>query len=519
MAPFLFTLILKSTVVLGLAGFITALLGRASSAVRHLVWLAGLGAIVLMPAAILLVPEWRPAKTIRLQGGASVPTTIIIDVIAGESSGKLPLLNLASGIYLAGALLLLLRASVAQIRAARLARRSTDYDRLEQVPVRLSREVDVPLVCGLGAPAILLPEQVRDWPRNRLRVVLAHELMHVRRRDTWAMAVAQCACALYWPHPLVWWAAARMRSECERACDDGVLAGGEKASAYAEHLMEIVRGMQQPRPIIQGGITMIRIEELQHRLTTLLNPHASRRSVGPRLAALAACAALVVLVPLAALRAPAQVSGSTMTGVVRDASGATVPRAQVIVSQSGTSRKEFAITNDTGEFSFTPLPDGFYKVEVRKPGFALYEAGEIALKASAPVKVDVVLNIGRIQESMNVSAERVSPVTAANAQQGTVPKRIRVGGNVQASKLSYQEKPLYPADCKAERVEGTVMLTAVISREGVPINLEQVNQLVDARLVKAATDAVRQWRYQPTLLNGEPVEIVSQIQVNFTLTQ
>ena len=180
-------------------------------------------------------------------------------------------------------------------------------------------------------------------------------------------------------------------------------------------------------------------------------------------------------------------------------------------------RKEFSITNDTGEFSFTPLPDGFYKVEVRKPGFALYEAGEISLKSSEPVKVDVVLNIGRIQETVNVRADAAAP--AANPQPNTVPKRIRVGGNVQASKLIFKEHPLYPADCKAERLEGTVLLSAVISREGVPISLEQVNQLVDARFVKVATDAVRQWRYQPTLLNGEPVEIISMIQVNFTLAQ
>jgi len=223
------------------------------------------------------------------------------------------------------------------------------------------------------------------------------------------------------------------------------------------------------------------------------------------------------MLPLAALQAPAQAPGGAMTGVVRDPSGATVPRAQVILSKIGDSRKEFSITNDTGEFSFTPLPDGFYKVEVRKPGFALYEAGEISLKSSEPVKVDVVLNIGRIQETVNVRADAAAP--AANPQPNTVPKRIRVGGNVQASKLIFKEQPLYPADCKAERLEGTVLLSAVISREGVPISLEQVNQLVDARFVKVATDAVRQWRYQPTLLNGEPVEIISMIQVNFTLAQ
>ena len=71
--------------------------------------------------------------------------------------------------------------------------------------------------------------------------------------------------------------------------------------------------------------------------------------------------------------------------------------------------------------------------------------------------------------------------------------------------------------CKAEGVEGTVLLRAVISKEGTPLNLEVFNRLVDARLVEAAIDGVRQWRYQPTLLNGAPVEVVTEIQVNFRL--
>jgi protein TonB len=97
------------------------------------------------------------------------------------------------------------------------------------------------------------------------------------------------------------------------------------------------------------------------------------------------------------------------------------------------------------------------------------------------------------------------------------PTRIRVGGNVQQTKLESQIRPTYPPACKAEGVEGTVMLRAVISKEGTPLNLEPVNRLIDQRLVDASVEAVRQWRYKPTLLNGQPVEVVTEIQVNFVL--
>lgn len=80
-------------------------------------------------------------------------------------------------------------------------------------------------------------------------------------------------------------------------------------------------------------------------------------------------------------------------------------------------------------------------------------------------------------------------------------------------------RPAYPPDCKAEGVEGTVALRATIGRDGGMLNLERINELVDARLAQAAMDAVRQWRYQPTLLNGQPVEVLTEVEVNFTLNK
>lgn len=95
--------------------------------------------------------------------------------------------------------------------------------------------------------------------------------------------------------------------------------------------------------------------------------------------------------------------------------------------------------------------------------------------------------------------------------------RIKIGGDAQASKLVNKVTPLYPADCKAERVEGIVLLDAVIGKEGSVMSLNPVNQLVDLRLRDAALNAVRLWQYKPTLLNGNPVEVTTQIEVNFTL--
>jgi protein TonB len=96
------------------------------------------------------------------------------------------------------------------------------------------------------------------------------------------------------------------------------------------------------------------------------------------------------------------------------------------------------------------------------------------------------------------------------------PRRIRLGSLI-AAKIVYQPKPEYPELARLTRTEGTVELEAVIGRDGTIQELKVLRG--HPLLVRAALDAVRQWRYQPTLLNGEPVEVMTEITVNFRLAE
>jgi protein TonB len=97
------------------------------------------------------------------------------------------------------------------------------------------------------------------------------------------------------------------------------------------------------------------------------------------------------------------------------------------------------------------------------------------------------------------------------------PSRIRVGGNVQAANLIKKVTPAYPPLAKQARIQGVVRFTAIIGKDGTIQNLQLVTG--HPLLVPSATEAVKQWIYKPTLLNGEPVEVITQIDVNFTLSQ
>ncbi len=96
------------------------------------------------------------------------------------------------------------------------------------------------------------------------------------------------------------------------------------------------------------------------------------------------------------------------------------------------------------------------------------------------------------------------------------PKRIRVGGSVQRANLIRQVRPVYPPLARQARIQGTVKLTAIISKTGTIQELQVLSG--HPLLIPAALSAVKQWRYRPTLLNGQPVEVVTQVDVNFTLS-
>ena len=109
------------------------------------------------------------------------------------------------------------------------------------------------------------------------------------------------------------------------------------------------------------------------------------------------------------------------------------------------------------------------------------------------------------------------PEQAADTASNQIPQRIRVGGNVQAMNLIQRVTPPYPPDAKAARIQGVVRFQATIGKDGGILDLELVSG--PAMLVPAATEAVKQWIYKPTLLNGQPVEVITGIDVNFRLSQ
>jgi hypothetical protein len=165
----------------------------------------------------------------------------------------------------------------------------------------------MPMTWGWWRPVVLLPAEAAQWPDERRRVVLLHELAHVKRRDYLTQIAAQLVCALYWFNPLVWFAARQMCIEREAACDDLVLSGGCKASDYAGHLVEVAASFQRVPQM--AAIAMARSTQLQGRIAAIVDASRNRR-----LRTSAAVVILVLIAGIAVCLGGSGTDGSSDTG-------------------------------------------------------------------------------------------------------------------------------------------------------------------------------------------------------------
>jgi beta-lactamase regulating signal transducer with metallopeptidase domain/tetratricopeptide (TPR) repeat protein len=357
--PAIAQLLLQLT-VLGALGHLALLLARRrSAALRHLialVALAALPAVALMGGLPAPWSAWRlkapivpshvaaeklaaepafHATQIRESLAAAAPEPepdaelVAVPVRAPAPPPVFTRENAAAWLALAFVLvscLLLLRLSFGLYAAARAARRAIPAEdaRLERVldgsrrRLRIARPVQltlaeglgIPVVTGLLRPTLVLPAEAAEWPEERLQAVMLHEVAHVRRGDAGSLMLARLITATLWFHPFAWTLMRQMRRECERACDDVVLASGFRASDYADHLLSIARAAAGRR--IPGlTLAFARTSSLEGRLLSVLRGDLRRGPASARVRWGVTLAALLLVLPLSAVKVVGMVTDAT----------------------------------------------------------------------------------------------------------------------------------------------------------------------------------------------------------------
>ncbi|NQT38169.1 MAG: M56 family metallopeptidase, partial [Planctomycetes bacterium] len=155
----------------------------------------------------------------------------------------------------------------------------------------------VPMTWGILQPIVLVPRVWREWPVERQRIVLLHELAHVKRWDAAYQLAARLASAVYWFHPLVWYALRQLRAEREMACDDCVLMAGERPTNYAAHLLNIVRDCRSMAMV--AVVAMVQPGRLERRVRAILDKTRSRLPIGPAAGVAVLVCATILLIGVA----------------------------------------------------------------------------------------------------------------------------------------------------------------------------------------------------------------------------
>jgi beta-lactamase regulating signal transducer with metallopeptidase domain len=328
--------VLKLTLLLTLGTALAALLRGRSAATRHFVWTLTLFSALLLaaatwvaPALTVEIPDWRPRTTFvdtAPKAAVNVPTTTRATAQRTDADVAAPAIRNApiatwwstaplATLWMLGVAAMLLWSLAGHLGLARIARRARPVEddgliaeTLRQSgvtrPVRFgtSTSVSAPVTWGSSHPIVLLPGDAMSWPTERRRAALLHELAHVARNDYLIQLLAGFACALYWFHPVAWFALRRLRRESEQASDDRVLARGMIAPDYATHLVDVAVTARARR---FGGLLVLGMacpSHLETRLRALLDETRARNVVSRRAIAVAAVVSLLVLLPLAAAR-------------------------------------------------------------------------------------------------------------------------------------------------------------------------------------------------------------------------
>lgn len=264
------------------------------------------------------------------------------------------------------------------------------------------------------------------------------------------------------------------------------------------------------QPAVSASLAAARPRRFSRSVTASGLRLGIRRAASRSLLASALAPALAVLLATTTCSQP---EGVELSGSVRDASGSRIPHVLVLITDAEREVAEVTTAGGDGSFRIEGIPPSpSYKIEVRGPSG--FEPDVQDLDLTADRHLEVVLEIEPIIEAIVISGQPPQPGSVRPDQPR---RRVRVGGNLQRARLVHYVPPTFPPDAERQGLGGTVLLEGVIGREGRLAGLSTLNSVADERLAAAASDAVLQWRYDPTLLNGRPVETAVTISVAFEI--
>jgi TonB family protein len=563
---FALDVIVKPTLILMSVAALSMLLRRRSAAVRHAIWILAMASVILLPIAVFIVPQldWSVLPVTS----TSVTFISIQNAVSQTAQELLPAAGYSPKtvrlhpefVWVLGITFLLLRLVLATTAVKRMTKTAVviaddnwrkHLSELSEAflirrPVRLllTDNQICPMTWGVRSHTILLPSSARLWSDERCRFVLAHELAHVKRNDGLLQLFVQIVCSVYWFNPLVWYAAHRIRIERERACDDRVLSLGAEAVDYADHLVQVVRGLRARRVLSFASVSMAQPSQLETRLISILDSGMRRRTLSKTgtillctfaglLTITVAAIGIAAAVPLppvfvsAAKFAPPALASAPMAKPetpaqrTRIGNGNVIPNSAVIPAQVlESSRPEYTQEGVEAHVEGIVTLEGHVDIKGTVSGLRVikglgYGLDQKAIDAVLGWKFRPALRQGAPVEAITqIEVDFRIPVWYRAVP--TEEPAIRIGPGVMPPTVISRVEPQYTPEARAAKYRGTVVVAATIHKDGT-LTVNEVLQELDYGLTANAIEALEQWKFKPGTRNGESVPVSLKIEVNFNL--
>jgi TonB family protein len=469
----------------------------------------------------LLLPVLQPWRPPAVASAVAMGTVSISfqGVPAGAADLNSALYPLIVGVLLAGMLVRLawLVLGLGRLRGIRRAARAFDPlpDRVRELESRLcvsaawylSLGIESPATFGLRPPSILLPERFPRLHEDFQRAIAGHELLHVARRD-WILNLAEeLILAAFWFHPAVAWVVNRIRLSREQTVDAEVVRLINARKPYLCALLEIAGG--SPGPALGAAPTFLKERQLAQRIELLVKEVTMSK---PRL--FLSVTAIVGFLTLAGvvgvwafpLRAPAPAAAGSQPAEkdITPSSSAVIPPVKQVPPVYPAAAKQAGIQgivrlrvtiNKDGSVQDIVVLSG--PPQLVKPALEAVQYWRYA--PDKEVRVTVV--------SINFTLDKSGKAAPAPQASKEAPPLAKT-----APKLVTRVNPVYPPEAKKAGIQGIVVLRATIEKDGSVSNLLALSG--PPKLVKAALEAVRQWRYEPM-----EKAVTTDVTINFTLAE
>ncbi len=350
LTPLVLDLFIKDSIVLVFALLLLQIWSGVSAAQRCLVWSLVFIVLLALPATRLAAPHWafslpgtNLASTTYDNLLPAVSTRILAMNVTSTSHGvriwpTLDWTKAVIGAYTVGCVLLIGYRFIGVFLLTRFHRASsalqntdvatlassiaTEYRLSRPVEVRISAACHVPVTWGTLHPTVMLPNQALEWPCERLKSALRHEMGHIKNFDHLTRWIAFLACTFYWPNPFVWLASKKLQVAQEEASDDLVLKIGISPQTYAAQLIETIQTSVGRNVLSMPAIAMARSSTLESRISAILDGKRNRDPYSPRLVVMGIGSVLV----LSAVSGAAQLRGDTPTSQAAGTSPAPIAK-------------------------------------------------------------------------------------------------------------------------------------------------------------------------------------------------